>query len=41
MRIGKLEGFLSTPRFVKCLTDISSGLSSMKNISKEGKKKRL
>lgn len=37
-RRNKLEAFLSTPRFVKFLTDISSKLSAMKNITKEEKK---
>lgn len=37
VRTSKLEAFLSTPRFVKFLTDIGTKLSSLK-ISKEEKK---
>jgi hypothetical protein len=35
--MGKLEGFLSTPKFINCLTDISSNLSLMKNVPKSVK----
>jgi phosphatidylinositol 4-kinase len=37
----KLNSFLSTPKFIKCLTEVSQMLGKMKEVSKEDKLKIL